>query len=145
VSSSWLQLLDDAQRHLLAGLLLASAVIGLLAALALLWRRAAAHIELPQRATYYVGHRAAAGPAVYVVTHDDVRRLGCPFPAWGPGADAGPLAAAVLCDHTRWLHPPEAQVSTLAMWLELQLDDGFVLESDELERLSGAPRADMAT
>jgi hypothetical protein len=143
VSPYWSQALEVAGRHLLTALAAGTAGVCLLSALVLL-RDRMAPADAPEGA-YYVGRRDAAGLTVYFVGYHHIARLahaGAPaLPAWGPGGHTERLAAVMLCHRTGRRHPPERQVAALALWLEDQPSDGFVLEAADLDRMVGAPFA----
>jgi len=133
VTYDWARALNEVWEQLLLGFGLGTAVVCVLAAVALLWppkRRS------PAAAAYYVGRRAAGAATVYLVAYSHVARIELPDPAWGAGADAEPLAAAILWHHTGRARAPRAQVGALAAWLEAQAEDGFVLERAELDRIT---------
>jgi hypothetical protein len=143
VTDRWSRALELAAEQLLAALVAGTAAVCLLAALVVLWDRVT-RIATPGRA-YYVGRRDAHGAAVYFVARSHVARLAhvtaFAEPAWGAGAHTEALAAVVLRHHTGRREPSDRQVSALGMWLEIQPEDGFVLESAELGQIVGGPLA----
>jgi hypothetical protein len=135
VTYDWARALNEVWEQLLLGFGVATAVICVLVGIALLW---GATRRRPAAAAYYVGHRDASAATVYVVAYSHVARIELPDPAWGGGANAEPLAAAILRHHTGRPRPQAAQAGALAAWLEVQADDGFVLERAELDRITEA-------
>jgi hypothetical protein len=143
VSPYWSQALEAAGEHLLTALAAGTALVCLLSALVLL-RDRMARADAPDGA-YYVGRWDAAGLTVYFVGYQHIARLahaGAPaLPAWGPGGHTERLAAVMLCHRTGRRHPPDRLVTALALWLEDQPSDGFVLEAADLDQMIGAPFA----
>jgi len=136
--------LAEAAQQLLTAFALGTAVVCVLAAVALLWQRWAPAAGAP-RAAYYVGRRDGSSVAAYFVTHTHVGRLEHPRAgaladrAWGTGAETEALAATMLRHHTGLQQPLQWQLGALRMWLEMQPEDGFVIESVELARIIGSP------
>jgi hypothetical protein len=137
MTPDWSRLLAETGEELLAVFAVGTAVVCLLAALTLLWERVTR--PPPPGGAYYVGRHATAGAEVYFVAYSHIARLDAQ-PAWGAGADAEPLAAAILRHATR-RRPRDRDVRALATWLEVQPDDGFVLETDELAQIVDTPFA----
>jgi hypothetical protein len=146
IAPNWSAPLAEVWQQLLWAFALGTALVCVLADAALLWQRRSRTPDRA-RAAYYVARRDAAGVAVYFVAYSHVGRLAdsrgsaLADPAWGAGADTEPLAAALLGHHRALRRPPERQLSALATWLELQPEDGFVLESADLADIAGAPLA----
>jgi hypothetical protein len=132
-----LRALEQLGDDLLLALALATAVVCVLAAAALLWRRTTGTAGV-ERGAYYVGRRDTGGAAVYFVALTHIDRLpgDWPDPAWGPSADGEPLAAAILLHRTGGHRPPAPELSALRSWLARQPEDGFVLEGTELARIA---------
>jgi hypothetical protein len=131
MTPEWSRLLEEAGEQLLAVFAAGTVVVCLLAALTLLWERVTR--PAPPGGAYYVGRH----DAIYFVAYSHLDRLDTE-PAWS--ADAEPLADAIL-RHCTGRRPRDREVRALATWLEVQPQDGFVLETAELAHIVGAPLA----
>ena len=132
--TDWPRALELAGDQLLTMLVVGTATVCVLGALALLWDRLTR--PRPEGGAYYVGRH----DEVYFVAYSHVARLEWNGPGWGPDVDGRPLGEAIL-RHRTGRRPRDRELSALALWLELQPEDGFVLDTATLAKIVGAPLA----